>query len=173
MPDQDPRPTSSEGNDRTGQAAFFRAYTAEAALVGVVARVDSLLSALEARPETEGPLQAFTALLAADEGEVLTVGDEERRVLELIAESPSLAGRFLWKVEAIIARMALEFGRRMSLPHTDLRPQLLAAGVVAALNAALLTWFSEPSSSSLDELSRQALAHLAEGVDWPSAKTAE
>lgn len=169
MPDDvahtpDPPSTDEAPSAEGTPDAFVRADAAGVALAGVVARFESLLTALEARPGTEGPLEACAALIESDEGQVLTVGADEQLVLDLLSESPSLAGRLLWKVEAVMDRLAVDFGRRLGVPHTDLRPQLLASCVVAALNAALNSWLSSPSGPTLDELARRALADLAGGL---------
>lgn len=165
------QPGDGEGSDATrtrDEAAFLRDYSAKVALVRVMARVNALLAALEARPDTEGPLEACQALVEADEGQVLTVGADEMLVMGLMADSPSLAGRLMWKIQGETGRLAVEFGRRLGLPHTELRPQLMATSVVGAFNAALQTWLSAPCRHSPDDLMRQALAHMAEGISWPA-----
>jgi len=98
---------------------------------------------------------------------VLVPGPQEVVVVGLMAQSSSLSGYFFGKMTAVTGRMAVEFGRRMGVPHTDLRPQLLASSVMGALNAVLMTWLSDPGTSTA-ELTRQAFAHLAHGMPWPS-----
>jgi hypothetical protein len=144
----------------------LRDRSAKEALVRVIARVDALLAALEARPDNEGPLEACQALLESDEGQVLTVGTDEMLVIGLIDQSPSLAGRLLWKTQAVTGRLARELGRRMGLPPTDLRSQLVAANVVAAFNASVAAWLSDPSGPPVDQLMGRALAHTADGAGW-------
>jgi hypothetical protein len=167
--DSDARPPTRSGVDAVADT-FLRDGTALAALAGVAARVDALVTSLEARPCTEGPLEALAAVIDSDEGQVLTVGPDEELALGLIRTSPSLAGRVLWKAEAVIDRLARDFGRREGLRHTDLRPQLLAAGVAAALNAALRSWSPSPPGPSVDELTRRALAQLADGLGEESPR---
>lgn len=145
----------------------MRDHSATSALQSVLARIDALLTALEARPDTEGPLEACRAVIDADEGQVLAMGSDEMLVMDLLAGNPSLAGRAFWKMQAVTGRLTLEFRRRMGLAHTDLQPQLLAAGVVAAAHAAVSAWLSNPSGPSDDEHIRQGLAHLADGLGDP------
>ena len=152
-------------------ATFFRHFASkeEVALVDLMARIDLVISSLEARPDDEGPLAACRALLDTPVGMGLTPGPDEMLVAGLVAENPSLSGHFFWQMQNVTGRLALEFGRRMGEPHTSLRPQLLASAVVGALNAVLMTWLSDPGGTSPNALSSQAFAALAEGMDWPRA----
>lgn len=151
-----------------GETRFFRSYRAAAALIDRLADFDAMLAALEARPAAEGPLEACRALTETPVVDELALGPDDVQALHLLSDHPSLSGHFFWKMQAFAGRMAVEFGRRLGVPHTDLRPQLLAASVMAALNAALTTWLSDPEGTPVDELMRRALAHLGEGLDWPA-----
>jgi hypothetical protein len=154
------------GNDAS-EGRFFRSYRAVAALVDRVADFDLLLTALEGRPAAEGPLEACRALTDSPVAQELTLGPDDVQAIQLLSDHPSLGGYFFWKMQAATGRMAVEFGRRMGVPHTDLRPQLLASAVMASLNAALVAWLSE-EGASFNALIRRALQHMGEGLDWPA-----
>lgn len=164
MPDQPPRPPAIAA---TGEVTSPQPSDC-AALTAIRTRFESMLVALEARPSAEGPLEALTSVIASEEGQVLTANPEEIRALALLDSSPSLAGRFLWKTQVMIDRLAVDFGRRQGVPHTDLRPQLQAATVAAAFYAVLRSWLASPPGPTLEDLLRQGLAHLAEGFVDPS-----
>lgn len=151
------------------EATFFRHFSSkeEVALVDLLARVDALISALEARPDDEGPLVACQALVDTPEGVSLTPGPDEILVAGLVAENPSLSGHFFWHMTTVMERLAVEFGRRTGDDPTELRPRLLASAVVGSMQAVLLAWLSRPESDP-STLSRQAFALLAQGMDWPS-----
>ncbi|HEY8523941.1 MAG TPA: hypothetical protein VIL48_03190 [Acidimicrobiales bacterium] len=162
------RPVRRCPGHESAETRFFRSYRAAAVLIDRLADLDAILTALEARPASEGPLEACRALTGAPVVEELALGPDDVHALRLLADHPSLSGHFFWKVQKFARRMAVEFGRRLGVPHTDLRPQLLAATVLGALNAALVTWLSDPEGTPVDELMRRALDHLGEGLDWPA-----
>jgi AcrR family transcriptional regulator len=151
------------------EATFFRHFSSkeDVALVDLMARVDALISALEARPDGEGPLAACQALVHTPEGMGLTPGPDELLVAGMVAENPSLSGHFFWQMTMVMERLAAEFGRRMGVDPTELRPRLLASSVVGSMQAVLLTWLSHPELDST-ALSHQAFGFLAEGMGWPS-----
>lgn len=146
------------------EASYLQECSPNVALVRVLDRVVALLAALEARPSTESPLVACHALLDAQEGGVLTIGEDEMLVMAVLTQSPSLAGRLMWRIGALTGRLAQEFARRMGLEEADLRSQLLATSVMAAISASIRTWMQDPTGPSPDQLLRCALTDLAMGL---------
>jgi AcrR family transcriptional regulator len=151
------------------EATFFRHFSSkeDVALVDLLARVDRLIAALEARPDDEGPLAACRALVDTPVGLGMRPGPDELLVMGLVAQDPSLSGHFFRQMAMVVERLAAEFGRRMGVAATELRPRLLASAVIGSLQAVLLTWLSHPGSD-LTALSLEAFDVLAEGMDWPS-----
>jgi AcrR family transcriptional regulator len=148
------------------EATFFRYFSCkeEVALVALMTRIDSVLTALAARPVEERPLAACLAIMGSPGAIGLAPGPDDEVTITLLAGNPALTGYFFWQITQVTARLAAEFARRLGTEATALEPQLLASTVVAALDAVLHVWLADPRQSPF-ELTGRAFRSLAVGLE--------
>jgi len=145
---------------------FFRYFDTkdDALLPGDASRLQRLEEALQARPGAEGAFDAVrTAVLELAE-DYETSSEEFLQQARLVLATPSVHARSLshqadW--EAVIRTFAAERARHA---ETSLLPQLLAAGCMAALRAALTTWLHDEGRTDLVALVTAALDGLGDGL---------
>lgn len=144
---------------------FFRYFdTKEDALLPADAsRLQRLEEALRARPAAEGAFDAVRGAVLELARDYETGSPEFLQQARLVLATPSVHARSLghqagW--EGIIRTFAAE---RAGRPETSLLPQLLAAGCMAALRAALTTWLHDDGRTDLVALVTAALDVLGEG----------
>jgi len=148
------------------EATFFRYFASkeEVALVGLMSRIESALTALSERPDDEPPLAACLAIMGSPGALGLVPGPDEIVTVQLLASNPSLTGYFFWQITQVTGRLAADFARRLGVEGTSLEPQLLASAVIGALDAVLRVWLTDPSTSPAEMTSR-AFRLLAAGLE--------
>jgi AcrR family transcriptional regulator len=144
---------------------FFRYFDTkdDALLPGDASRLQRLEEALRARPPTEGAFDAVRGAVLEFAQDYETGSHEFLQQARLVLATPSVHARSLehqaeW--EAVIRVFAAE---RAGQPETSLLPQLLAAGCMAALRAALTTWLHDDGRTDLVGLATAALDRLGDG----------
>lgn len=144
---------------------FFRYFdTKEDALLPADAsRLQRLEQALRARPPAEAPFDAVRGAVLELARDYETDSTEFLQQARLVLATPSVHARSLghqagW--EGVIRTFAAD---RAGRPDTSLLPQLLAAGCMAALRAALTTWLHDDGRTDLVALVTAALDVLGDG----------
>lgn len=145
---------------------FFRYFdTKEDALLPADAsRLQRLEQALRARPPAEGPFDAVRGAVLELARSYDTGSEEFLQQARLVLATPSAHARSLghqadW--EGVIRTFAAE---RSGHSETSLVPQLLAAGCMAALRAALTTWLHHDGRTDLIALVTAALDGVGDGL---------
>lgn len=144
---------------------FFRYFdTKEDALLPWDAgQLQRLEEALRAQPPAEGAFDAVRGAVLELAQEYETNSEEFLHQARLVLATPSVHARSLRhqaEREAVIRAFAAD---RSGHAETSLLPQLLAAGCMAALRAALTTWLHDDGRSDLVALAAAALDALGEG----------
>lgn len=145
---------------------FFRYFDTkeDALLPGDASRLERLRDALRARPSAEGPFDAVRGAVLELAQDYETGSDEFLQQARLVLATPSVHARSLehqaeW--EAVIRGFAAE---RAGQPEASLLPQLLAAGCMAGLRAALTTWLHEDGRPDVVAVAAEALDALGDGL---------
>jgi AcrR family transcriptional regulator len=91
-------------------------------------------------------------------------------VAQLAQESPAAFAHGLELCGEHTERFTEQIAARMGVdPRTDLRPQLVSAATMAALQVAARAWNDDESAVSASELADRALALLESGINYPAA----
>lgn len=149
------------------EATFFRYFASkeEVALAGLVARMNTVVDAVEARPDGELPLEACRAVLASEESSVMVPDAEMLYELQVLATSAALAGHYFKHVTRVTQRLTVDFRRRLGSVPGDLAPHLLANGAVIALYATFQAWMEDPTGRHPTVLAAEAFEALAHGLE--------
>lgn len=145
---------------------FFRYFDTkdDALLPGDASRLQRLEEALRARPPAEGAFDAVRGAVLELAQDYETGSHEFLQQARLVLATPSVHARSLehqaeW--EAVIRAFV---AARAGQSETSLLPQLLAAGCMAGLRAALTTWLHEDGRSDVVALASDALDALGDGL---------
>ena len=160
---------------------FFNYFPSkEAALLGAAAdwRFE-VVAQLEARPATEGPIQALSAVLLAQAHAMEQRADargesREHRLarMSVILSEPALIAAYVEEFTASERLAAQLLTERLGLEPDDPYPAILAAISFAAARAAMTHWAESGGSASLTELTRRALDTVARSNDSGQARGA-
>lgn len=141
----------SEAADVAPRTFFNYFPSREDALVGEDAETTAeLREAIDARPESESPLQTLRAVLRERS---LEYADQSRREealarQRLVQENPSLLPRQLAKFAAVERTLTEAMSRRTGAdPDQNLRPALLAALGVTVMRLAMQRWSVDATRS--------------------------
>jgi AcrR family transcriptional regulator len=122
-----------------------------------------LIAALEGRPAGEHPVDAVRN---AVRGALATTNQEEREVIRerarLILGTPALRARMYEQDETSVPLISPALAARMGHPVDDVRVQVLAAAIFAALRVGIERWADE--GGDLGEALGTALAALREAA---------
>lgn len=132
-----------------------------------------LCAALAARPADEPPLEALHQAIV--ERVAAFAGDRKftLALLRLINETPSIRARHLDKQDRLLRGLAVELARRMRIrPAHDLRPRLIAAVALSALDTALAAWVGSGGRGALVDYVDDAFAALESGLR-PASRPAQ
>lgn len=146
---------------------LFRYYSSKQHLLfGDVAqgRIDTLRTALWARPASEPPLVAIEGAL--DDLDLTDPADREQVLARfaLLRRQPSLLTTYL-VLNRDLGRVVADFvAHRTASAVTDLYPQMVAAATTAAWDTALVTWAASDGTANLSEMRRTAFAALTLGL---------
>ncbi|MDY7104675.1 MAG: TetR family transcriptional regulator [Actinomycetota bacterium] len=145
---------------------FFRYFDTkdDALLPEDASRLRRLEQALRTRPPEEGAFDAVRGAVLELAQDYETSSEEFLQQARLVLATPSVHARSLghqadW--EGVIRTFAAE---RAGHAETSLLPQLLAAGCMAALRAALTTWLHDDGRTDLVALATAALEALGDGL---------
>ena len=144
---------------------FFRYFDTkeDALLPGDASRLRRLEEALRARPPAEGAFDAVRGAVLELAQDYETSSEEFLQQARLVLATPSVHARSLGhqaEREAVIRAFVAE---RTGNAETSLLPQLLAAGCMAGLRAALTTWLHDDGRTDLVVLATAALDVLGDG----------
>ena len=123
-------------------------------------------AALRERPDGEPIWTAITNAVMSEYGTAERVLDEEWMAgVRLVTSTPALRGEYL-KVQAVMQYSLAEAiaARLDASPAASMFPPILAAAVMAALQAARERWLHSDPPVPLAPLVRTALRQLAEGM---------
>lgn len=143
---------------------FFNYYESkEAAVVGIEPTVlEAARTSLEARPKSETPIEALTAVLIAEPAEAAR---QWRLRTELVTTHPSLLPRHLAALadleRSLIAGMAQRMGVNRS---TDPTPAIVVSSTVATIRSVIRWWYESEPTMSLDDTLIWAMANLNNGL---------
>lgn len=153
------------------EATFFRYFSSKEDVVlgGLMGPIDGVIRALGERPVEEKPLAACLAVMGTPESFSLVPGADEIEAIQLLAQSRSLTGQFLWHIAHVSGRLASDFARRLDQPESSLEPQLLASAVIGALAAVLQAWVANPATANAFEMAKEAFVSLARGLEPETA----
>ena len=92
-------------------------------------------------------------------------------VAQLAQESPAAFAHGLELCGEHTERFNEQIAARMGVdPRTDLRPQLVSAATMAAMQLAVRVWSENQSATTVSELADRALALLEAGINYPAAR---
>ena len=141
------------------RSTFFRYFgSKEAVLFSEVDESGNVfLSALEARPDEEGPWKAFEEALLVTSLEAMsrTTEEEQRLVDDLLRNDPVLTGRRLKELSRWTGLIANVFARRAGRSAPELQDRLAASTCMAVSEEVGRVWHENPDSDA-SELIRRA-----------------
>jgi AcrR family transcriptional regulator len=145
------------------RSTFFRYFsTKEDALFGLSSDTgERLLAALIARPFEEKLWAALRRALDPRIEEILAGGDQARRLVRLIRDTPGLAARHREKGAEWHRLLRPEVARRLGVDPAamcDPRADALIAAALGCLDAALSAWTADEQPLALPELLDRAMA---------------
>ena len=128
---------------------------------------------LEARPPAEPLLDSLRAAAVELARPILPDPSYERRRIQLIATTPSLAARNLHHTEQWSQMVAAHAAARLGQTPSDSLPRLLGACTVAALRAARERWAATSTGNYVAEIDRcfELLADLRDATAAPTPGT--
>jgi AcrR family transcriptional regulator len=134
----------------------------EAAIASVSAdRFARAAQALRDRPATEPVADSLAEVFAAQHQAAAQLDSERMAPIRMLMASPALQGEVLKIMVAAEGPLAEVIAERTGAdPRADLRPQVLAAAVIAAVQAAIAFWGT--GNGSLPDLIRQAVRQVAQ-----------
>lgn len=144
---------------------FFRYFDTkeDALLPGDASRLQRLEEALRARPPSEEPFDAVRGAVLDLAQDYETSNEEFLQQARLVLATPSVHARSLRHQAEREAVIRVFVAERTGHPETSLLPQLLAAGCMAGLRAALATWLDDNGRTDLVALATAALDVLGDG----------
>jgi AcrR family transcriptional regulator len=144
---------------------FFRYYASKDE--AVFERADDVRDAFRAllavRPQGEPLLVSLRELAKALIADEVVDDVRVRRVLRLVAAEPALRRSYSALLDGFEHELTTWAADRLGVPHTDLRPRLLAAAVLTARRVATDTWLESPGDDLADHIAR-AIDLLASGL---------
>jgi AcrR family transcriptional regulator len=140
----------------------------EAAIASVSAdRFARAAQALRDRPATEPVADSLAEVFAAQLQAAAQLDRERMAPIRMLMASPALQGEVLKIMVAAEGPLAEAIAERTGGdPRADLRPQVLAAAVIAAVQTATAFWGT--GNGSLPDLIRQAVRQVAEHPAVPA-----
>jgi AcrR family transcriptional regulator len=134
----------------------------EAAIASVSAdRFARAAQALRDRPATEPVADSLAEVFAAQHQAAAQLDSERMAPIRMLMASPALQGEVLKIMVAAEGPLAEVIAERTGAdPRADLRPQVLAAAVIAAVQTATAFWGT--GNGSLPDLIRQAVRQVAQ-----------